>query len=289
LCGIAAQVLPISILLSSRCSRWGPLSARLLMAAVYVALPNAGEIHVVLANAQWHLCLAACLLALANPPVRWRWRAFDVAVLLLCGLTGPFCLLLLPIAAIFWWKRRQTWSAVVCGLLALTSILEAWQLLRGGWHNRIHTSLGATPSLFAKILVGQVYLGAFIGQNEFANRSSLLSATMVCLLGTCLVFWSLFHAGWELRLFIIFSAMLLAAALTSPLAGGLQAQWDFLATSTGGRYWFFPMLAVLWSIIWLATQSKSKPCQFIGVVCLAATLCGEVRDWKYPPFPDQHF
>lgn len=289
LCGIAVQALPVSILLSSRCSRWGPLSARLLMAAVYVALPNAGEIHVVLANAQWHLCLAACLLLLANPPVHGRWKAFDIAVLLLCGLTGPFCLLLVPMAAIFWWKRRQTWSAVVCGLLALTSILEAWQLLRGGWHNRSHTSLGATPSLFAKILAGQVYLGAFIGQNDFANRSSVLSATIVFLLGTGLVCWCLFHAGWELRLFIIFSAMLLAAALRSPLAGGLQAQWDFLATSTGGRYWFFPMLAVLWSMIWLATQSKSKPSRIIGVVCLPAVLCGEVRDWKYPPFADQHF
>jgi hypothetical protein len=289
LCGIAVQVLPISILLSSRCSRWGPLSVRLLMAAGYVALPNAGEIHVVLANAQWHLCLAACLLVLANPPLHWREKVFDIAVLLMCGLTGPFCLLLLPIAAIFWRKRRQTWSAVVCGLLALTSALEAWQLLRGGWQNRIQTPLGATPLLFAKIVAGQVYLGALIGQNEFAGRGTVLSAVVVCLLGTCLVCWCLLKAGWELRLFIIFGAILLAAALRSPLAGGLQCQWEFLATSTGGRYWFFPMLAVLWSIIWLATQSNFKPCQIIGVVCLAAALCGEVRDWRYPPFPDQHF
>jgi hypothetical protein len=289
LCGIALQALPVSILLTSRCSRWGPLSTRLLMAAVYLALPNAGEIHVNLANAQWHLCLSACLLALANPPAHWGWKVFDIGVLLLCGLTGPFCLLLLPVAAVFWWKRRQNWSAIVCCLLAITSALEGLALLRGGWQQRIHTPLGATPLLFAKILAGQVYLGALIGQNEFASRASLPAVAAVFLIGTSVLGWCLLKNGWELRLFIVFSAMLLAAALRSPLAAGLQRQWEFLATSTGGRYWFFPMLAVSWSLIWCATQSASKPCQIFAMMCLAAMLCGEMRDWKYPPFPDKHF
>ena len=289
LCGIALQALPVSILLTSRCSRWGPLSTRLLMAAVYLALPNAGEIHVVLANAQSHLCLAACLLVLANPPAHWPWKVFDATVLLLCGLTGPFCLLLLPVAGVFWWQRRQGWSGIVCGILTVTSAMEALALLRGGWQQRIHTPLGATPLLFAKILAGQVYLGALIGQNEFASRAHLPAVAIVFLIGTVVLSWCLLKGGWELRLFIVFSAMLLAAALTSPLAGGLQRQWEFLATSTGGRYWFFPMLAVSWSLIWCATQCAFKPGQILGLMGLAAMLWGELRDWKYPPFPDKHF
>jgi hypothetical protein len=288
-CGIALQALPVSILMSSRCSRWGPLSVRLLMSAVYLALPNAGEIHVVLANAQWHLCLAACLLALANPPARGRWKVFDTVMLLLCGLTGPFCLLLLPVAVIFWWKRRQSWSGIVCGLLAVTSAMEALTLLRGGWQQRIHTPLGASPLLFAKILAGQVYLGVLIGQNEFASRANFAAVAVVCLIGTGVLCWGLLKGGWELRLFIVFSAMLLAAAMKSPLAAGRQRQWEFLATSTGGRYWFFPMLAVSWSLIWGATRSACKPCQILGAFFLAAMIWGEMRDWKYPPFPDKHF
>lgn len=289
ICGIALQALPVSILLSSRCSRWGPLSVRLLMAAVYVALPNAGEIHVVLANAQWHLGLAACLLVLANPPASWRGKVFDVVVLLLCGFTGPFCLILLPVAAVFWWKQRHSWSGLVCGLLSLTSILETLQLISGGWHKRIYAPLGASPLLFAKILAGQVYVGALIGQNEFASRASIPAVLAVSLIGTMILCWCLCKGGWELRLFIMFGALLLAAALRSPIGAGLQRQWEFLATSTGGRYWFFPMLAVSWSIIWCATQSESKTCRMIGIVLLAVMLVGDVRDWRYPPFPDRHF
>jgi hypothetical protein len=287
--GLAIQALPVSILLSSRCARWGPLLVRFLMAAVYLALPNAGEIHVVLANSQWHLALAACLLVLANPPVHPCWKVFDLAVLSLCGLTGPYCLLLLPLSVAFWLRRRQIWSGVVSGLLAITSIAELIELNHGGWVTRNVTPLGASPSLFAKILGGQVYLGALIGQNEFPNRARLAAAIVICLIGTFILFWCLLKSGWELRLFIVFSAMLLTASLITPLAGGLQSQWEFLATSTGGRYWFFPLLAFSWSIIWWATQSGSKLCQIVGVLGLAIMLCGEMRDWKYPPFPDQHF
>jgi len=289
LCGIALQALPVSILLTSRCSRWGTLSIRLLMAAVYLALPNAGEIHVVLASAQSHLCLTACLLALANPPAHWRWKVFDAVVFLLFGLTGPFCLLLLPVAGIFWWKRRQSWSGIVCGILAVTSALQALALLGGGWQQRVHTPLGASPLLFAKILAGQVYVGALIGQNEFTSRAHLSAVALAAVIGTCVLCWCLLKSGWELRLFIVFSGLVLCAALGSPLAAGLQRQWEFLATSTGGRYWFFPMLAASWSLVWCATQSAFKSCQILGVVGLAAMLVGEVRDWKYPPFPDKHF
>jgi hypothetical protein len=287
--GIVLQALPVAILLSPRCSRWGPLLVRLLMAAVYLALPNAGEIHVVLTNAQWHLALAACLLALANPPPTWPWRVFDVGVLLLCGLTGPFCLLLFPMTAIFWWKRRQGWSGVLCGLLAVASVLQAAALLRAGWQERVQGPLGATPILLAKIVAGQVYVGALIGQNEFASRADLPAVAVAGLIGTAVLLWCLLKCGWELRLFILFSATLLAAALRSPLAAGPQPQWEFLATSTGGRYWFFPMLAVSWSLIWCATQSAFKPCQIVGVMGLATMLWGEIHDWKYPPFPDEHF
>ncbi len=289
LCGILLQALPVTILLSSRCSRWGPPGARLLMAAVYVALPNAGEIHVVLTNAQWHLALVACLLALASPPRRWRWKVFDAGVLLLCGLTGPFCMVLLPVAGIFWWKRRQGWSGILCGLLAVTSLVQATVLLRSGWQERVQGPLGATPLLLAKILAGQIYAGALIGQNGFASDAGIPALAAVVLVGTSLLCWCVLKGGWELRLFILFSAMLLAAALRSPLIAGPQPQWELLATVTGGRYWFFPMLAVLWSLVWCATRSAFKPCQVFGLIGLTAMLWGVVNDWKYAPFPDEHF
>jgi hypothetical protein len=75
--GLLIQALPVPILLSARCSNWASLPDRLLLAAIYVALPGTREIHVVLTNAQWHMALAAALLSFAASPRTWRGRLCD--------------------------------------------------------------------------------------------------------------------------------------------------------------------------------------------------------------------
>jgi hypothetical protein len=66
--GMTSQALPVPILLSPRLRNWAELPTRMMFAAIYVALPNASEIHVVATNSQWHLALAATLVALASSP-----------------------------------------------------------------------------------------------------------------------------------------------------------------------------------------------------------------------------
>ena len=110
--GIVVQVLPVNILASSRYANWGSLPLRLVMGFLYLALPNSRELDVVITNAQWHLAFLACILVLAPPPATWKWRVLDVSVLLLSGLTGPFCVFLLPVAVIMWGVRRDNWRII---------------------------------------------------------------------------------------------------------------------------------------------------------------------------------
>ena len=68
LAGALIQALPVTALLSRRCAPWGPLPVRMAMAALYIAIPDAPEIHVVLTNAMWHLALLQALLAFSASP-----------------------------------------------------------------------------------------------------------------------------------------------------------------------------------------------------------------------------
>jgi len=72
LAGAVIQVLPVTALLSRRCAPWGPLRLRFLMAVLYLAIPDAPEIHIVLTNAMWHLAVLQALLAFSLPPLSWR-------------------------------------------------------------------------------------------------------------------------------------------------------------------------------------------------------------------------
>src|SRR6202034_3171807 len=113
--GAVIQALPVSALVSPRCSPWGPLRVRMWMAALYIAIPDAPEIHVVLTNAMWHLALLQALLAFSVSPWSWRSRLSDAALFAIGGITGPFCILLWPAVAVYWWMRRQRWTLVALG------------------------------------------------------------------------------------------------------------------------------------------------------------------------------
>jgi hypothetical protein len=55
----------------------GSLTHPYVLAAIYVAIPNAREIHIVVTNTTWHLALAAALVGFASSPRTWRGRLFE--------------------------------------------------------------------------------------------------------------------------------------------------------------------------------------------------------------------
>ena len=287
--GIVIQVLPVYFLLSRRCAGWGPMKFRLWQAAIYVAIPNSSEIHVVLTNAPFHFALLAFLIAVAAAPPNWAWRIFDVAVLVIFPLSGPFCIVLLPLVLVVWWLRRERWPLVVAAILTPFVALQASLLSFSGYAGRAPAELGATPMLLLRILAGQIYVGAIHGRNQFAVRAHPAAILAVLLLGSSVLAYCLWKAGLELRLFILFALLLFAASLSKPLISGPKPLWQLLAGDAGGRYWFFPTLALLWSLLWCAAQRESPPFRLFGIVALIGALNGVVRDWRYAPYKDEHF
>ena len=122
--GLVRPSSPVPILLSARSRNLASMPTRMLLAALYVALPNAREIHLVATNTQWHLALTAALVAFACSPQTWRGRLFDVVVLAVAALTGPYCIVLAPVVLLFWWVRRQPWSLVVFALVSAVACVQ---------------------------------------------------------------------------------------------------------------------------------------------------------------------
>ncbi|HTZ59241.1 MAG TPA: hypothetical protein VMB49_14135, partial [Acidobacteriaceae bacterium] len=135
LSGAIIQALPVTALLSQRCVTWGPIPLRAFMAVLYIVIPNAPEIHIVLTNAMWHFAVLQALLAFAQPPQSWRGRLVDVLVFGIGTISGPFCILLLPCVAAYWWLRRHRWTMVTLGLLFAGTIAQVFTIL-----NSVRTS-----------------------------------------------------------------------------------------------------------------------------------------------------
>ncbi len=286
--GIVIQAFPVNVLLTARCANWGSLWLRVCQAALYVVLPNSGELNVTITNAHWHLALAGCLLVFANPPGTWAWKALDLVVLMLIGLTGPWAIVITPLVLAFWWFRRQQWSLVMAALLAVCAAIQTCELLRNT-NGRPTTPLGATWELFTRLIAGQVYVGAIWGMNSFAVRSDIALVLIVFATGSIILVWGIVTLRLEMKLFLVFSIMITAAALRSPLILANMPRWQALAIDKGARYWFFLMLALVWTLLWAAWQARAPGLRIFSAICFVVMLRAIYHDWHYWPYKDAKF
>ena len=290
---IGIQALPANLLLSSRSSAWGSLRFRALLSAIYLALPNTREMSNGISQSQWFLALCAFLLLVAAKPKSNSGRIFDLSILLLCGLTGPFCIFLFPIAILLVWIRSDRWHWIEAAVITACCFIQTWGLFSGGFSGRPHFTLGAGPALFARILAGQVFLSTLIGGNGLAAFSTprlLIFLICVAVSGIAIAAICFAKSSLEMRLFLVLSSMILAASLISPTAyppAGVS-MWNLLAGAVGIRYWYFPTLAFAWSILWCFHRGKVilKPA---SAILLCIMYFGIIRDWSHPAYQDMHF
>jgi hypothetical protein len=293
LCAIVVQILPVNLFLTSRFN-YIPLKMRLLGSLLYLAIPNAAEIHANVTNVQWHLALMAFLVLLARPASGWEWRIFDGIVLVLTTLSSPIGMVLVPMAAFLWWKRRQRWSLLTLALLIPGTLVVGYIALLT--HDRQVAPNGPTFSRFAAILGRQVFLSSLLGRTTqdwlMQLRYVHLFEWIATVVGLAVLLYALRYGQMELKIFVLFAYAAFALGLARPLAGlPFRPQWEWLCVpGCGNRYYFLPMLAFLACLLWMATRKASPlAIRCFAVVLLLLMPIGIYRDWKYPPFADLHF
>jgi hypothetical protein len=296
LCAIIVQILPVHIFLSSRFNSI-PFFTRICGGLLYLALPNAFEIHAKAANIQWHLALAACLVLLAKPGNRRAWRIFDFVVLQLFVLGSLMGILLIPVAVSLRWFRKDPRYNLALFALIPGALVQASLLLFT--ESRRAAPNGATFARLIDIIGGQVFFSSVLGVRTtmqlhfFSHIHSLFFVNVVALaVGLPFVLYALRYAPAELKLAYLFAGLVLASALHRPLASflGDEVQWQLLEIpGVGNRYYFFPMLAFFATLIWMLSRVKSRFPRFSALAVLLLLPFGIWRDWRYKAFQDLHF
>ena len=293
LIGIAFQALPANLLLMARSSALGSIRFRFLLACMYLVLPNCDEVSRGITNAQWSLALSAFILLAARTPHSVAGRIFDIVIVLLCGLSGPFCMFLLPIAVFHAWGDRDYRRYSTVGILAGSCLIQSWALLSLGPAARAHRALGASPELFGRILGSQVYLATVLGSNGLAAKTSqLFMIGLICIAigGTAWIVITTLKSPIAMKLFLFFSAGVFAAGLINPFEWDHPTipVWQVYAGLAGLRYWFYPTLAFAWSLLY-GFRSHIAPVKLISATLLCLMCFGIIRNWHQPAYSETHF
>lgn len=281
LAATALQVLPVNILLSARSPRWGSLNFRVALALVYLILPNIGVMMGTLTESQWILALCAFLLLVAAEPSSRTGKILDAIVLPLCSLTGPFCLVLFPLALLQ--KKRHG-----AGILLVGSLIQIGALLIHG-SSRTHAEVGAGLKLFIRILGGQIYLGTVLGANALSATLSFRTLLVVASIGSAVIIVASSKSA-PLRGFAFFAGALFLASLANPIVPQVNgaSAWEILNKAPRAQYWFLPSLAFGWSILY-CFRSRIQLVQILAASLAFLMVIGIVRDYKAPAFVDLKF
>jgi hypothetical protein len=285
LVAVALMLLPVWLLASQRFARLASLRVRLGFGFLILALPNTHSLCANVTNSQWYLALAALLVLLAEP-TEAPTPAFDLTVLGLCAVSGPFAIFLAPVAALMWWKRK-TGNTPSRGRARML-ILAAGCLLQGlgMWlvrSDRPRVALGASPLRLAQILAVNVFLTPVLGGHAALPYVHPGAAIVAATLGLGIMAYAVVRGLLELRMFFLFAGGVLASALALPLG----ADWDMLAKGYGERYFFFAMLAWVASLLWMLRGPTVGRLAAVTVLCLIPL--GAAREWRYPAFADLNF
>jgi len=307
LIALVIEALPPLFLVSARMRNLGPLGLRCALALLLLFVPDASEVHAAITDSEFQMAVLACLVIIAEVPRSWAGRVFDVVVLALFSLTGPFCVLLFPVALTRTLAQslvRQSttsrapqsesrWHWVQLSLLAVGGLVQGLTVLTTAGA-RLNTTLGASVAAFAQIVAGQVVLPLFVGHNPFdpltADSGKVALSCGLTLAAAVAFLYALREGSMELRCFVVFAVLVLAAALAFPTIEPTRYQWEpFLVPGQGLRYWYLPRLALMATLVWLVGRQRPTATRLMAGALVCVMVFALVTHWRYPSLPDFRF
>ena len=294
---LAQATVPLYLLSSRLASALPDLRVRMLAALLVIGAPNGFEIQSNVTNTQTHLALLALLIVLADRPRGLAWVTFDVVFLLLAGMSGPTCVLLVPIAGLAWRHQRSRWRLVILLVLLVPASVQAFTYWWTQGAGRIATPLGASVLRFLQIVGGQIFVAGTLSSRGYAFVLWLGDAfgssvtAIFGIAGLLLVARALLVTrSFPLRMLVLFATLALAAALWNP-AIGMPERWQAMRVPNAGiRYYAPPILAFLAVTLWSACADPDRRFRLAArAVLTAVLLVGMPLDWRVEPRADLDF
>ncbi len=293
LVGIVVQVAPAAFFVSRRFERVVPrIEVRALAGLVYLLIPSY-ELNATITDAQWHLAVLAALVLISQAPSHLLSRLFDLATLLLCGLTGPFAAVLFPAALLrIVLTRQRGWHLWLAGVLAVTLAVQAWAVTHS---QRPIVALGAGLRNLLFLISDRVVLPASLAEEGHTSVFTegrvhgAVLAGLIALLAAAIVGVVMIKGEWHVRIFVLFCFVVTATALASPLVPPGLPAWTTLATSGGAdRYFFTAELGWLVCVMWVVSRMPVPWRWVAGGAMAALFVSGLARYPQYPAYVDYH-
>ena len=301
LIALAVQVLPVVLLFSGRFDRLVPaLWAKVLLGVIYALMPSTNELVGNMTNAQWHIALLMFLVVIASPTHARGWPIFDGAVIVIGSLSGPTSILLAPVAWLWWYLRRSRRGMLMASTISALAGVQMLLLLVFHGSRQQGGALGASLQNLLYIVTTHIYLAVTIGATNVSRLFFLTPLwhtawifVVIPLAGTVFLLYLAWRVPLELRLMLLYGALIFGAGLVSPLIvpPAHTTQWQAMGwPQVSVRYEYVLNLGWIASLLWLVTSRSALALRVLAsLLLLAALLIAVPADWTIPAEANMHF
>ena len=272
----------ISRVLSPRC----PLRFKPLLALALVLVPRPEDIFLSIENIQWVMSLGVILLAISANPGTFLEYLYDCLAAVICGLTGVFSILFLPLFGLRLWQRRDIFSTILFVLILTTAATQAWFV--GHAPQLYAENAGAVDvGLIPGVIGYQLFLRLFGG--EWVPNFSLLGLTLLGM-ATMSYFCVLFLCrGKGLADRLAKNILLLAfgIALAASIYRFKYVLIIFTTPEHIARYFFPTQMLFIWILLEETTAGLAR--RVIAYILLLAFLATSISLFRVEPLWNYHW
>lgn len=255
------------------------LPGKSLLALATVLVPHQGEVFFNPTNAQWIGGLALVLVALRSDPKSPIAWTFDVGVLILLGLSGPFSIVCVPLLLLRWWHERS-WQSAVLFVTCLSVAIVQYRFIASYPPDTEFTGPFSAASLLAafcyRIPAGLVVGAAFLPN---LGRATIIGVGLMLIAG---MVWRTCAVRGQRILLTLVAAMILFFVV-----GTLRKRFDLWAhlTLTGGdRYFYIPKVIALWVLTIVACTDPKSVARWAASTALVASMIVNTTLFRFPDY-----
>lgn len=225
--------------------RWKPLLG--LFSVLAPCLGNEALFN--LTNSQWQSAQLLMLLIVSKDGISRGETSFDVALLFVLGLTGPFLVIFFPLLAARWWLRRTPSSALMLGLAIIPLLIQTWMVifLPPYGVRQTFTLDPANPiwlGVFGDSIAGVIFMGL--------NAPLYLQNSIVMTALTFILYVILVWDGWRRK--DAAQLALLYASVVVLLAASFYWRGHPDVVIRCSRYHYIQRVLFFWALVQSASQ-----------------------------------
>lgn len=298
------RTLPLMFLFTSR-FHWFDIRIRCLAALYVLLMPGIEEVHANTTNTHWYLALYLFLIVIADDPKSKLWKIHDTVMILLCGLSGPFALLIAPCYLPKIWHHIRAVDVTIRTALkhfvtlpnmafGLVCIVQFAAILLTSDLARSTAPLGASFHAFLSLMYIHQWIGVLWVPQYVASSPDGLPSLWILVPGflaaSTLLVSCLIYGSWRLRAAILFLVLILAVSLARPMVNPYEDQWQVMLSGPS-RYYLLPN--IIWAsviISLIVSIIPSRGAKNLAMVCIAILIVASASQYfRIAPLPDRSF